>query len=426
MDTSIISIIIIAITIISFAMNKIPIAMTSMLAALAMGISGSMGLGEIYKGFGSVTVMMVIGMIIVGDSLFQTGVAQKMGNTLLKSGLVKSERSLVIIVVIVACVLSAFTSNSAVVAMFIPLIRSVANKSNGKIQSKHVVMGLGQAAVLGGTCTLVGSTPQLVAQSILIETEGTRAMTFFELGKLAIPLCILLVIYHATIGYKIQKKVLADVTTPSYSEDELAITQTEVPKWKAYLSSIIMILCVVGFVAGVWNVGVIALLGASILITTGVVDFKESMRNMDWQTIVVIGSAQGFAEGLDNSGGGALIANFIINLFGSESASPILLLGTLIVIGVVLTTFMQNTAVVAMLVPIAIQIAFSLDVNPMAFAVAVTVAASVDCATPIGTAANTQTLVEGYRFMDYIKIGGPIVAIMTVAMVILAPIVYGL
>ncbi len=67
--------IIIIITVISFALEKLPLAVTALASSLAMGILGAMDLTDIYAGFGSTTVMMVVGMMIIGDALFKTGIA---------------------------------------------------------------------------------------------------------------------------------------------------------------------------------------------------------------------------------------------------------------------------------------------------------------------------------------------------------------
>ena len=83
MESSTIAIIIILITIVSFILEKIPLAMTAMLSSIAMGIIlPEMSLDDVYAGFSSSTVMMVAGMCVVGDSLFQTGMADKLGAAL--------------------------------------------------------------------------------------------------------------------------------------------------------------------------------------------------------------------------------------------------------------------------------------------------------------------------------------------------------
>ena len=54
---------------------------------------------------------------------------------------------------------------------------------------------------------------------------------------------------------------------------------------------------------------------------------KKTLAELDWNTIIILGAAQGFATGLDVSGGGKVIADFVLNLFGGDNASPVILMG---------------------------------------------------------------------------------------------------
>lgn len=422
MDQSTLAILIIVIAVISFMLEKIPLAMTAIFASLAMAIFGIIDLSKAYSDFGTTSSVMCASMMIVGNTLFETGAAELMGKKLSSIGIDKNERLFLIGMTGIAFVISAFLSNSATIAMLIPLISVIASKSDGRIKSKNIIMAAGMAASIGGVSTLVGSTPQLVAQGMLEQTEGCTTMGMFTLTKLGIPLCIIMMIYFATIGYKIEKKVLD-------FEDPVLVTETtdetKYDKRKVIISSIVMIGCVIGFATGIWNVAIVGLLGAAVLITTGCISFKQAMAGVDWNTIVIISASQGFAKGLETSGAAALIADKTIEIFGG-AASPAIILAGLFVVATILTNFMSCTAVVAMFTPIAISIALSLGSNPLAFAIAMVVAGNTATATPVGTPCVTQTLVAGYRYKDYVKVGLPLTIILVVASAILIPILYGI
>jgi di/tricarboxylate transporter len=87
---------------------------------------------------------------------------------------------------------------------------------------------------------------------------------------------------------------------------------------------------------------------------------------------------------------------------------------------------MSNTAVVAMLLPIFLPIAFALKVSPIIFAVAIIIGGHNAISTPIGTPCVTQTLPAGYRYMDYVKVGLPINIIITIMLCLLLPVLYSL
>ncbi|NMC33887.1 MAG: hypothetical protein GYA36_15695 [Veillonellaceae bacterium] len=136
MEHSTLAIIIIVLAIISFAWEKIPLAVTAMIASLAMGITGIIKFSDVSAGFASTVTMMVGGMIIVGNSLFETGLAKLLGAKLVKLKIVNNERIFLFLIVILTSLLSAFLSNSAVVAMFIPIIGAVVMRSGGRVTNK--------------------------------------------------------------------------------------------------------------------------------------------------------------------------------------------------------------------------------------------------------------------------------------------------
>ena len=443
MDSSTIAIVITVITIVSFILEKIPLAMTAMIASLAMGILvPEMKLSDIYSGFSSNNVIMVAGMCIVGDALFKTGMANKIGKALGKSAVAKNERTFLIAVVICCTVMSAFLSNSGTIAMWMPLIAAVAAKSNGVIRSKMVILAAGIACAVGGAGTLVGSTSQQTANAVLMGVAGYEdGLSLFDQTKIMIPLCLIMIVYFATVGYSLTKKVLKpespDFDKGNYYADLASKTsdetQNDVPAWKGWFSLIVLLLCIVGFVLTdqaafkpYINVAVVALIGATVLITSGCMPLKKTLAEMDWNTLVILGAAQGFAKGLDVSGGGKVIADAVLNLFGgSESASAMALMAAGVIVTGVLTNFMSNTALAAMMTPIYIEIAKSMGVSPIPFVIAIgCVATNLACATPVGTPACTQTLPAGYKYMDYMKIGGPLCIVLIIAAAVLCPIMY--
>lgn len=428
MEQSTLAIIIIIIAVVSFILEKIPLVMTASLAALAMGVFGIIDTADVYSSFGSTATIMVAAMMIVGNAAFENGLAQAMGKKLTSMGLGKNQRILLVTLTTCSIILSAFFSNSAVVAMFIPLLASIVVKSEGKSKNKFILMAVGMGASAGGFCTLSGSTPQMVAQGLLQSTEGLQPMSYFELAKVGAPLCIIMVIYFATIGYTLEKKVLTfpDVI-PGLEDISLDTTEDEpvFVKWKMWFTGIILLLCVIGFVTGIWDLAIVALLGVSALAISGCIEFKKALKGVDWNTIVILAMAQGFAKGLDKSGAGALIAQKVLGLFGGEDASAYVVLAALMIVTVILTNFMSNVAVVSMVLPIGMSIALSLGVRVETFVIALTLACQLSTMTPIGSPCVTQTLVGGYRYMDYVKIGVPVTILQAIVCILLVPIIYG-
>lgn len=426
MDQSTIAIIIVILAVISFALEKIPVSLTAVIAALLMAIFGIIDLSKAYSDFGATATVMCAAMIIVGNACFENGVAQSVGNALKKIGLDKNERVLIGVMCAVSCFLSAFLSNSAVTAMCIPLVASIVLKSNGRAKNKNVLLAVGVGSGIGGICTLSGSTPQVTAQGLLESLEGVPSMSYFSLAKAGVPLCIITVIYFITVGYWIEKKTLKFDDVIPVAVDSIH-DEVVFDKRKKTITSIVVLLCIAGFISGIWNIAVVAMVGATLLFLTKCIDIKKAFQDIDWNTILVLACAQGFAAGIDKSGAGEKIATGIINLVGGESvANPFVILAVLIVLTVVLTNFMSNISVAVMMLPIAVNIAQTLGVSMYTFVIAITIASQIAFATPIGTACMTQVMVGGYKYTDYVKVGLPITIILTIASVFLIPLCYGL
>lgn len=428
MDSSIIAIIIAGITIVLFIMNRLPMSVVAMGSSVAMGILiPEMKLSSVYAGFSAPGWAMVVGMCIVSAALFETGVATRIGEKIGNSFLAKTERRFIVTVSAVCTLMSAFMSNNGTVAIWMPLIAVVAAGSGGSIRSKMVIFPAGTAAIIGGACTLVGSTSQLAANAVLQGYDGYEVgLGMFDMTRIMLPAAIVQIVFWGTIGYSLLKKVLKPgspdfdkgnmyATAPKSS---LEMTGEGIPVWKGNVALGTMILCIFLFVASGFepfssrfNIGVIGMLGAVIVLGTRCISVSKAYSELPWDVLVTIGGIAGLGTGLDVSGGGLLIANFVLNLFGGHEASYVVLTIVIAVLTSVLTNFMSNNATAAMLSPICIAMAMSLGISPVPWVIVIAACSNLAIATSFGTAVNMQILPAGYVFSDFVKIGGPLLLI---------------
>lgn len=420
MASSTIAMIIVVVVIILFATEVIPLPVTAISACLAMAIFKVIPYSDAFAGFGSDVVFLVIGAIIIGDSLFETGAANVIGNRLIKI-LGTNEKSFLMVCIAFTAIVSAFLSNTATVAMMMPIIASAAKISEGKITKKNTYMAVGFASVAGGACTLVGSTPQLVAQGVLLNA-GLEGMKFFDLAYSGFPKVILMMIYFSTFGYYLQKKVFDFEDLPDIPSDA---ESSDVPKStsKMWISVSILIASVFGFVAQIWTVGTVAMVGATLCVITGCIKIKQVYAVMDWSTVVVLGGALGFASGLDQSGAGEIIAHTVIGWLG-EDANTWFLLSAIALLCCVMANLMSHTATAAILAPICLTIAKNLGLDPIMMMIVIVMSINMTYITPISTPPNTMTLAAGYRFMDYVKVGTPLNILMYLLNILLIPVLF--
>lgn len=441
MESKYIAIIIAVITIILFISNKMPMSVVAMGSSVAMGILiPEMELKNVYSGFSAPGWPMVVGMLIVSNALFETGVAQRIGVKISNSFLAKNERLFIIAVAIICTIMSALMSNNGTVAIWMPLIAVVATASKGKIRSKIVIFVAGTAAVIGGACSLLGSTSQLAANAVLQSYEGYESgLGVFEMTKFMFPVAVVQIIYWATIGYTILKKVLKPESPDfnkgnayAFAEDiDFEETNNSEMRKKGNIVIFTMLLCIVLFVISGFapfnkflNIGVIGMLGAVIVLATKCVDLNAAYAELPWDVLITIGGIGGLGKGLEVSGGGALIANGVLNLFGGESAPVGVLTIAIIVLVSVLTNFMSNNATAAMIAPIAIEMSLALGISPIPWIAIIAACSNFAIATSYGTAVNMQILPAGYKFSDYVYISGPLLIILIITAVIATKFVY--
>ncbi|MFC2314641.1 MAG: SLC13 family permease, partial [Selenomonas massiliensis] len=127
---------------------------------------------------------------------------------------------------------------------------------------------------------------------------------------------------------------------------------------------------------------------------------------------------------MDHSGAGKLIADFVVGLIG-YSPAPRVIVAAMFVLSCGLTQFMSNTAAAALLAPIAISIAQTIGVSPYPVVMAIGIAASCAFTTPVATPPNTLVLGPGqFRFMDYVKVGVPLVIVSLIVCLVVIPLVW--
>ena len=421
MESSTVALIIIALTMVLYATEWLPIATTSILACLALAIFGVLPITGAFAGFGNDIVYLIVGMVIVGNALFETGVAKLIGGTII-SLVGTRERLLMLALVPVTTLISMFLSNTATASIMLPLVASAVVASGGKLTKKNTFMMIGILSVTGGGLTLVGSTPQLIAQGFLFD-GGHETMGFFEIARTGLPILLLLIIYYQTVGFILQKKFF---TFPDVADDAPAVSDAagkEEPKSvaKMIISVWILVFCIIGFLLDIWSPGVIAMVGAAACVITGCISQKQLFAKMDWTTVTVMGASFGISAGMQQSGAGALISQTAINLLG-DNVTPWLLWSTLALLSMILTNFMSSTATAALLVPIAGLVALELGFDVKAMVMAIAIAANIGYATPVSTPPMTMTLVAGYRFKDYVKVGGLFNLLAYILLVLIYPI----
>ena len=359
--------------VIMFVIEKIPLGVTSMIVCIGLTITDVLDVQTAFAGFTDSNVILFVAMFIVGGALFETGMANKIGGIVTRFA--KTERMLIVAIMVIVGLMSGVLSNTGTAAVLIPVVIGIAAKSG------------------------------------------------YKRSKLLMPILIAGILFYATIGYKLLPEC-------DPIEEEAFDTKRDfdqVPKWKQWMSLIILILTLLAMIfeekIGI-SLCVSGGIGALLLILTGVISEKDALKSIDLKTIFLFGGTLSLAAALEKTGAGEMIAEKVIGALGSDP-SPYILTLVVFLLCCVMTNFMSNTATTALMVPICLSIAQRIEADPRAVLMACVIGGSCAYATPIGMPANTMVVgVGGYRFMDFVKAGFPLIIIATVVSMIILTIAF--
>ncbi len=157
-----------------------------------------------------------------------------------------------------------------------------------------------------------------------------------------------------------------------------------------------------------------AIVGCVLMVLTGVLQVNELHESVRWDVIFLLAGIIPLGIALKNTGGADLLASLVTS--SANYVSPLVVLMFFYLITVVLAEFISHSAAVVIMVPVGIAIAESLGLDARAFILASMFAAGMSFSTPVGYQTNTMVYGPGgYRFTDYMRVGGPMALIMVVA-----------
>ena len=164
-------------------------------------------------------------MFVLSAGLERTGAIDAMGRFFMRiAG--KSELRVLLVMMLMAAVLSAFVNNTPIVVVFLPIVLAHARATG--LQASKLLIPLSFASILGGTCTLTGSSTNLIIDGVATES-GMEPFTMFEITKLGLVYAVIGFVYLLTIGRKLlpNRSSLAELIAPAESRDFLTQFQVE-------------------------------------------------------------------------------------------------------------------------------------------------------------------------------------------------------
>lgn len=420
MSQSIVVLLIVAVALVLFVTEIIPLPATAMFVAVACYFSGAIDAKEAFKSFGSTNVMIIAAMAIIGEAMFRTGAAAQIGVVLKK--VAKTERTFVFAITIVAGIISGFLSNTGCAALLIALVLGICTSTGFRRCKLMYPIILG--CCFGGGITTVGSNSTLFLKQTLEDMGNGQTMTFFELAPLSLILILISAIYISTIGFNLMPDTPRNEMDSSYGASE---DFSSVPSWKRILSYGILLFTIVLMYfedkIGI-NLAVTAVIGAWLAVVFKLVTVKEATRCIPISGIMIYACMVPVSSALENSGAAQMIADLSMKFLGGVT-NPVVVICFFFLFIIPVTLCMSNSATVYLFAPIALTIAGTLSMNPKAVMICIRMAATMAIATPIAMPANSMAVEPGgYNFMDFVKPGVLLTIITTIVSIAYISIMY--
>ncbi len=421
MDEAILSLVVFAACIILFVWDRLPMATTAILGCVAMVVLGVCDFKTAFGQFSSSTVLLTTGVMIIGSAFSATGLAGAIGNWIIQVAK-GSEKKLIAGTYLVSAGLSAFLTNSAVLAIFIPIILGV-SRSGSRLKAKNLIMPIAYGCVLGGASTLVGSTPQMTAQGLL-EEAGIRMFKIFDFTPVVGVILLLGLIWCLTIGYRLGEKIWGsreeEILAPRESDSEIPAS-----KGKMGIMAAIFAGTVVLYITEWLPLAVTSTAASLLCVITGCISQKQAFLEVDWNLVGRLAACLGLAKALEASGGIELITEVFRNAVGSR-VSPFLLYCLLVFLVQFVSNIISNSTAILIILPIVFAIAPEMGLNAYTFALGITIGANIPLSCPLASSTLGMSMSVGYRFNDYFRYSIAFEGITYLTNITLIPLLYGL
>lgn len=393
-------------------------AVVALLIWLAVYATGLVPAGSLFNSLVNSSTLLILFMFIICETATAVGIPQRIGRVLLRFA--KTERSAVMVVLIISLILSSFLGNMAVAVMVVPIAIGMCNANPSYAKGK-LLMATAFGSITGGFNTLIGNVGNSMTRAILLE-QGYD-IGFWGFGKIGLPLSIVMILVIFFFGNKILPNS-SDIPESRIVEE----SKTEAaPRWKLAVTSVVFHVVIVGMMLESYigiPVHIVAMIGAIVLLATRVIKAEEAFRAVNWSTIIFFAGLLTLSSAITSSGAADLVARWVVDILNGQTNTYWIYVVIFVVICVA-TQLISNGALMSIMFPIAISIAKQLNFDPVAIVMLVTVSASCSFMTPMATPLNAYIMgVGNFKMADFAKPGIVITILFGIVSIVMLPIIW--
>jgi di/tricarboxylate transporter len=192
---------------------------------------------------------------------------------------------------------------------------------------------------------------------------------------------------------------------------------------KSYIALGALVLMILLLVLKIVPGSMAALISAGIVVLSGCIPISKAYKSVSWTSVIMIGAMIPMGIALQKTGTAQLIANNLVTYLGH--INPVILLGGVFLLTTAFSQVINNSATAVLMAPIALIAAQALSISPEPFMIVVAISASTAFLTPVGTTTNAMVMsAGGYKFVDYFKVGAPLLLLFLIITLLLVPIIW--
>jgi di/tricarboxylate transporter len=317
------------------------------------------------------------------------------------------------IVIAMAGAASAFLNNTPIVVLTAPVVKDVAESMD--LSAKRFLIPLSYVTILGGACTLIGTSTNLLVND-MARNAGQPVFGMFEITPVGVIIGLAGGAYLFLFGGRLLGRGGANSARETLSPkveqaagDDPALFPLNRPfrAFEALTSLAVFIVVVLVAALGYAPIAASAFSGAVLLVLLRVISAEDAYKGLRPEILLLIAGMVVVGLSLEVTGLASLATNALVGWV--KTLGPLMALALLYGATLLLTEVLSNAAVAVLVTPVAVALAESLGVSPRPFLIGIMMAASAAFATPFGYQTNVLVYQLGrYTYMDFVRIGVPL------------------
>lgn len=387
--------------------NIIPPAITGLLVIALIPLLNILPSKKTYALFGNEPVFFILSALIITIAMDKSKLSKRITLYFLSLG-GDSEIKLAFSIYLLAAALSFLIPEHSVAALLFPIVKEITQvidlkKGTSKL-GKLLFLSLAWGAIIGGIATFMGGARNALAIGLLEEIGGVR-IELLEWMTYSLPLVLYLLIIGFLVLVLFFKPEKANIAK---AQIELQKKLKKLPPFtfKELLVAIIVIATVIGWVVvGHHGVGLaaIALISAILFLVLGIIDWKDAEKQINWGIIFMYGGAITLGSAFSQTDASKV---FLSIIGGFDNLTVFQIAFICGILALALTEFISNSAVVALVLPIILKTAMTLNLNLKIITISVALMSGLAFALPIGSPSNAIAYTgEHYSIKESLKVG---------------------